>query len=641
MKLVLKNIGGLKDKHEFEFKKGINRITAPNAAGKTSLVRGIQCLISSDAALLAKTLNIDSNSGYIKLDGYVRNLERISNSKVEAVPIEDYTFIDKNSNWRHADKIVFFTPESLVVEEIGQDIFRVGRYIEKISDAELLRGDIYRKEQRLLEKKSELNQYINNLKRAQELEGEIDNFKGELEKLIEEEHKLEKEVDEESGSELTVIGGDLDNIKREIRDIIEKLRRKESEVSRLRKQYDDARSRYESLKQEFDWFEKKYPNPEDKLEQLKEEMRPHEDKKAVLNRDKNNLSEIRTLLDKAIDKFEEKEGKCPICTSKTSYDFLKKRQEELRNNIAKLAADIKFENEQIKQIKDKRDELAKWIDKRKSQLQQLNELNAKIQTYEKELQNRKNIVDEIDEKIKELTIENERLEQEYEKVQDALESDKKDKLKKIRKEIGGFEAKIEDRKKQIEKLVSSIPDYSIGESLEEYARRKETILNSLENEIETLKKKFISIMFGAIEKFNNTIKDVYKEMGFTNFRNIMIPIPPHEELESLDVREAWNLLESLDIVVELESGKKEPLNFLSKSEQLTLGLVLQVSARENYIPDFPFFVIDESTNSYDSDRLNSIVKYLSDKAEYVLLSQLVPVGEQKDIVIKYDYPTSS
>jgi uncharacterized protein YhaN len=70
---------------------------------------------------------------------------------------------------------------------------------------------------------------------------------------------------------------------------------------------------------------------------------------------------------------------------------------------------------------------------------------------------------------------------------------------------------------------------------------------------------------------------------------------------------------------------------------LTLGLVFQISAKDNYIPAFPFFVIDDNMNTFDPDRSRSIMGYLSDKAEYVLVSQPVPPSEQEDIAIKYGF----
>ncbi len=89
------------------------------------------------------------------------------------------------------------------------------------------------------------------------------------------------------------------------------------------------------------------------------------------------------------------------------------------------------------------------------------------------------------------------------------------------------------------------------------------------------------------------------------------------------------------MIVEHESGKKQSLSSLSKAEQLTLGLVFQISAKENYIPAFPLFVIDDNMNTFDPDRFKLALEYLADKAEYVIVSQPVPPSEQDELVIKY------
>jgi len=127
MKLELQNIGGFTGVHKFELKKGINRITAPNAKGKSSLLRGLQCLASDDESLFRDVLNDDSDSGYVKLgDEYVRHLRRV-NGVVHADSSEDYTFLDERPEWGNAEKIAFFTPKS------GFDVLR---FVNSISGAE-------------------------------------------------------------------------------------------------------------------------------------------------------------------------------------------------------------------------------------------------------------------------------------------------------------------------------------------------------------------------------------------------------------------------------------------------------------------------------------------------------------------------
>ncbi len=143
MKLELQNIGGFTGVHKFELKKGINRITAPNAKGKSSLLRGIQYLASDDEDLFRDVLNDGSDSGCVKLgDEYVRHLRRV-NDVVHANPSEDHTFFDELDNdWRNAEKIAFFTPKSRVVLEIDQNAFDVLRFVNSISRAEEIESDI-------------------------------------------------------------------------------------------------------------------------------------------------------------------------------------------------------------------------------------------------------------------------------------------------------------------------------------------------------------------------------------------------------------------------------------------------------------------------------------------------------------------
>ena len=115
-------------------------------------------------------------------------------------------------------------------------------------------------------------------------------------------------------------------------------------------------------------------------------------------------------------------------------------------------------------------------------------------------------------------------------------------------------------------------------------------------------------------------------MGFTTFRTIEIV----KKIER-------GRLTSLDAIVERESGKKQPLSSLNETEKLTIGLVFQIAAKQNYIPDFPFFVIDDNMRTYDLEQYHSIMAYLSDKADYVLISQLAPRSKQEGLIVRYGF----
>jgi len=648
MKLELQNIGGFVGVHEFELKKGINRITAPNAKGKSSLLRGIQCLASDDEDVFRDTLNDDSDAGYVKLnDAYIRHLRRV-NGAVQANPSVDHTFFDENSQWRNAEKIAFFTPKSRVVLEIDQNAFDVLKFVESISEAEIVGSDIRRKEAQLEEKKRELEEYIENLTIAQKLDAEIRTMRGEIAKLQGEVQKLQTEIEKETGTkDLTKVGKDIAAKKQEIRDLEERLRSREGEVTRYQEQYEKAHALYERLREEIDDFEEK--SETESIEELGEELHEHERRKKDLKLGKDLLDNILGVVDKAYKIFGEPErvipdsakedillshaygllgkpGECPVCGGSAVLESLDSRRKELRECITDLSKEIRGEDEKIKIIKGERDEFKRKKENINLKRRERDKAKRDYNDLLNELKERKNLRDGVKEEIADKTHELEILEQQYEAAAKTVRIESRDHLNKVREKIGAYENEIRNNQQEIDRLTQEIPDYTIGESLEEYATKKRRGLDHLRSEIEELKDQYEHEVFGAVDKFNANINDIYKDMGFTTFRKIEIV----KKIER-------GRLTSLDAIVEHESGKKQSLSSLSKAEQLTLGLVFQISAKENYIPDFPFFVIDDNMNTFDPDRSKAIMEYLSDKAEYVLISQQASPSEQQDLIIRYGF----
>ena len=638
MKLELQNIGGFTGVHKFELKKGINRITAPNAKGKSSLLRGLQCLASDDESLFRDVLNDDSDSGYVKLgDEYVRHLRRV-NDAVHANPSEDHTFFDENSEWRDTEKIAFFTPRS------GFDVLR---FVNSISGAEEIESDIRRKEAQLEEKKRELEEYIENLTTAQKLDAEVGTMRGEIEKLQGEVQELVGVIEKEIGTkDLTKVGKDIAAKKQEILDLDARLRSRAAEVKLYQDQYEKAHALYDRLDEDIADFEQK--SDTESVEEFTERLHKHERKKKDLKTVKDMLDDLQGVVDKAYKVFSDSEraplpesvkdepllhkasallgepGKCPVCLGDVDRNTLDERRKELKECATDFAKAIRGEEEGMKVIKADIRELHDRIEGINMKRRERDKAKRDSNDLLKELDDRKNLRDGVDEEIAEKAHELGILEQQYADAAKTVRTESREQLNKVREKIGGYENEIRNNQNEMDRLTREIPDYTIGESLEDYANKKRLGLDDLRIKIEELKDGWEHEVFGAVDLFNKNINDIYKEMGFTTFRDIKIT----KEITR-------GRLTSLDAVVEHASGKKQSLSSLSKAEQLTLGLVFQISAKENYIPAFPFFVIDDNMNTFDPDRSKSIMEYLSDKAEYVLVSRPVPPSEQGDLSIEY------
>ncbi len=639
MKLELQNIGGFTGVHRFELKKGINRITAPNAKGKSSLLRGIQCLASDDEGLFRDVLNDDSDSGYVKLgDEYVCHLMRV-NGAVHADSSEDYTFFDENSEWRDAEKIAFFTPKS------GFDVLR---FVNSISGAEEIESDIRRKEAQLEEKKRELEEYIENLTTAQKLDAEIGTMHGEIQKLQGEVQELEGVIEKETGTrDLTKVGEDIAVKKQEVLDLEERLRSREGEVKRYQDQYEKARALYERLDEDIADFEQK--SESESAEEFTERLHKHERERKDLKIVKEMLDDLQGVVDTAYKVFSGSElaplpgikyetllhkaslllgepGECPVCRGGAVRNTLDERRKELKECATDFAKAMRGEEEEMKVIKADIRELQDRIEGINSKRRERDKAERDFNDLLKELDDRENlsyaVKDEISDKAHELDI----LEQQYADAAETVRTESREQLNKVWEKIGGYENEIQNNQNEMDRLTREIPDYTIGESLEDYANKKRLGLDDLRIKIEELKDGWEHEVFGAVDLFNKNINDIYKEMGFTTFRDIKIT------KEIMRGR-----LTSLDMIVERGNGKKQSLSSLNETERLTISLIFQIAAKEIYIPDFLLFVIDDNMRTYDLEQYDSITRYLEEIADYVLTSQLVPRSEQEDLSIEYGF----
>ncbi|MEA3281778.1 MAG: hypothetical protein U9Q68_04335, partial [Euryarchaeota archaeon] len=568
MKLELQNIGGFTGVHKFELKKGINRITAPNAKGKSSLLRGLQCLASDDESLFRGVLNDDRDAGHVKLgDEYVRHLSRV-NGVVQANPSEDHTFFDEDREWGNAEKIAFITAER------GFDVLRFVNGI--ISGAKEIKSNIRRKEGQLEEKKRELEEYIENLTTAQKLDAEVGTMRGEIKKLQGEVQELEGEIEKETGTrDLTKVGEDIAAKKQEILDLEERLRSREGEVKRYQDQYEKARALYDRLNKDIANFEPR--SGTGSIEEFTERLRKHEQERKDLKIVKDMLDDLQGVVDKAYKAFIGSElspppgikyepllnkasillgnpGECPVCRGGAVRNTLDDRRKELKDCATDFAKAMRGEEEEMKVIKADIRELNDRIEGINAKRRERDKAERDSNDLLKELDDRENlrggVEEEIADKVRELGV----LEQHYADAAKTVRTESRDQLNKVREKIGGYENEIRNNQNEMDRLTREIPDYMIGESLEDYANKKRLGLDDLRLKIEELKDEWEHEVFGAVDLFNKNINDIYKEMGFTTFCDIKIT------KEILCGR-----LTSLDAVVERGNGKKQSLSSLNEA----------------------------------------------------------------------------
>ena len=128
----------------------------------------------------------------------------------------------------------------------------------------------------------------------------------------------------------------------------------------------------------------------------------------------------------------------------------------------------------------------------------------------------------------------------------------------------------------------------------------------LDKVIEYFQEKYMHRMTTARLSFNRNVTKAFGELNLKGFENVF-----------LDQDFALHLLR--------EKSVQQPVETLSASEKLTISLVLMLAAKDTFLPDFPFFIIDELTLSYDPERFKQIVNYMTQRVPYVIVSSLASI----------------
>ncbi len=113
-------------------------------------------------------------------------------------------------------------------------------------------------------------------------------------------------------------------------------------------------------------------------------------------------------------------------------------------------------------------------------------------------------------------------------------------------------------------------------------------------------------------KFNESVMTLYKAMGFRDFDEIHI---------------------TPDYAVRVVRKSKDfPLEALATSERITIAIALLMAAKQEFLPNFPFFILDELVTSYDPKRFTKMKEFVKTLPDYVIMTQLDEKATQEVMV---------
>jgi DNA repair exonuclease SbcCD ATPase subunit len=596
VEIILENIGGLLGEHSFTLKKGLNIVKAPNAEGKTSFINGLMASVLPEESLKQKRhfLNYIEGNGKITIHMNGKKWERrldATNGTLYAsgTPI--------STDGEKAAFFAFAVPDNELF-----DLIRRGETLEKrfetLSDAKyynlaanwfnVKRQDVvsqlslHRSDEELL---SRMEQQI------QQLDKEIADLRNEKARLpqidiskLTDVIELRKEIDGII-REASTLRAQSDNAKIQIRnmegELKQKLREKEYFSEKIRSFYE------------------KHPEFDEEIEKITGEIDNLYDKEKTLSnslgRVEFSLIEIEKQIEKAV-KFGVEE--CFVCGHKLTIKQAEERRARLSDERAQLGKSIRQIDVKINDLKEERTRLEEERLRIKSEYEiNLRNAESRERFLTSEINKNKRTLETSESRIK-------KLDEKLEKLRKSFDA----KALEIYTRGIEIEEAIKVRRTQIESLNKQVAQLGKIRKIIDDLRVQENFLKFLEG---YFSKRASEIRDVARINFNKRIIEVYNDLDFKDFRKIEI-----------------NPRYIIDVEREKEGRPfKQPIYSLSASERLTIGVVTMLAGKDEYLKDFPFFILDELITSYDPTRFKSIIQYLQKDVEYVVVTALAPSGE--------------
>ncbi len=599
----VENIGGI-DETDVELRPGVSVLAGRNATNRTSFLRSIMAALGSDRV----SLKGDAEEGRVELavgeESYTRRLVR-SNGVVsfdgkpylEEPELADlFAFLLESNEARRAVEVGGDLRELLLrpidTERIDDEIERlraerrqVDERLSELSTLERDLPDLEAERGRLDDEIDEATERLEAARAALETATDDDtDTDDDLERLRELRTRLEDlEYDRETERRSLE---SLETEREEVEAALEELPRAETGA------LDELASRIETLrgrKRELDETVSRLQTIVQFNQEIVEGDRP-----AFVRQ----VEEDRPVTDRLVG---DEPVTCWTCGSSVEAAAIEETLDRLRDLRTEMAERRSEVTDELDEVRAKREDNAERRRERER-------LDREREETEREIERR-------EERLSEVETEIESLESEIESLESEIENRDGDETFTLQREL--TEAEFELRRLETERdaVVEEIDE--IEESLSS-RERLENQRESIREEIERLRTRIDRIERDAIEAFNEHMGTVLDLLDYANLERIWI-----------ERREAASAGEEAEYVLHVTRSTEEGVAYedevehLSESEREVTGLVVALAGAlaHDVAKEVPFILLD-SLEAIDSERIAALVEYFDDHVPYIVVALL-------------------
>ncbi|QPV62032.1 chromosome segregation protein SMC [Halosimplex litoreum] len=618
--VAVENVGGI-DTTDVSFSAGVTILTGRNATNRTSLLQAIMAGLGSDNV----SLKGDADEGRVELtvgdETYARTLTRQNGTVVtsgdpylEEAEIADlFVFLLESNEARRAvertenlRELIMRPVDTAAIEsEIDQLQAERDDIEERLDDLQSLRTTLPELEER-----------------RQDLEAEIEDKR---EELADKKAQID-DADQDVGT--------TRDQKAELEDALESFREARSDLEDVRYNLDSERESIGALESEIEEVETELAELPEEVSDDVSEVEDHidrlRDQRQTLDSTVNELQKVIQFNEEMLEgtssdvvaalrgeddaeelteRLVDDQVVCWTCGSEVDQSDVETTLDRIRDlRQSKLSERQDLQSE----IDDLKTEKATY----QEQQRQRSQLEDRRRRAESELSQRRERVEGLEGDRNRLEDRIDDLEGEVNDLQDETQSD----LLDLHREANELEFEISRRQDDLDDVSEEI------ERIESELDRRGDLQDEreeLQDRIEDLRTRIDRIETEAVEQFNEHMESVLEMLGYENLERIWI------ERKQERVKEGRRRVEKsvfdLHVVRSTEDGTtyEDSIDHLSESEREVTGLIFALAGylTHDVYETCPFLLLD-SIEAIDSDRIARLVDYVSEYAEYVVVALL-------------------
>ena len=600
--LKLTNIGGFSGTVDFTLRKGLNIIQASNALGKTSIIKALRAIVLPETDLKRQRhyLNYFAMHGEVAVENlegksYARKLRSANGTLfISGDPI--------SPEGKKADLFAIAVPENelLNLAQAGKPLEPI---FEEFSDAKYYRFAADWFKQKHEEILRVLGRYRDETMRFEQLRQTLDEQQGKLQQLREKK-KMLPSIEEAKAKAMLELSEELRNKLRKESDLRTAIGTANVEMRSNNEELEQKKELAEFYHEQIVKFEEEHPRLEEEISKIQDEMDEKRQKRATFQSDVDVLqAQLDATRDVIIKGKRFRKPICFCCGREFSEAEQKKRAASLEEELVERRREIANNEAEIAALEEQIDALREERIKVKTEYQKsLHDTNKRIDFLERGLEKLKKA-------IKTKTDQLEKVRGELKKLEKGVDRD----LLDLYRKHGELEADTRITEAQIETIKRRLEEMSGVEARIRDTAEKEEFLKMASRYFSD---KAMEIKQAIRKTFNERVMEIYNLLGFRDFDRIYIDDMFHIQ------------------IIRTQRGKavRQPIESLSASEQITIGIMLMLAGKEEYLPEFPMFVLDELTTSYDPTRFKTIISYLQKTVPYTIVTALAPYEKGKEEV---------